>query len=96
MHFTLSDGVGVHQPLLAPHAVQNGEALSIAIAFTYRSKACHRRIMLHKANHALRNIGLKPRPYGQSPLIDSFKVAAYGSIVRARALASGKRYRMFW
>jgi hypothetical protein len=96
MHFTLSPGVGVHQPLLAPHAVANGTQMSIAMALTYRSKACHRRIMLHKANYALRRVGLRPRPYGQSPRLDSLKVAAYRSVVEARARLSGKRYQMFW
>ncbi|MDQ6674581.1 MAG: cupin-like domain-containing protein [Chloroflexota bacterium] len=96
MRFTLSNGVGIHQPLLAPHAVQNGSELSIAIAITYRSKACHRRIMLHKANYALRKLGLHPRPHGQSPLIDNLKITVYRVLVQARALVLRRRYRMFW
>jgi hypothetical protein len=88
--FPLGPGDGVHHPFLAPHAVQNGPAISVAMAFTFRSKASHRRVLVHRANHRLRRLGLDPTPYGRSPARDSLKSLAYGALMRARAAGKAR------
>ena len=87
MKFTLGPGTGVHQPLLAPHAVQNGDELSIAIALTFRSAACRRRILIHQANYELRRLGISTAAYAASPIVDSIKHSAYRGYLGARSLA---------
>jgi hypothetical protein len=73
MNFTLQPGTGLHQPFLAPHAMQNGEGdFSIAMAFTFRTRATVRRIAVHQANWRLRRLGLHPS-YGKSPAVDTLK-----------------------
>jgi Cupin-like domain len=93
MTFTLSPGTGVHQPLLAPHAVQNGNELSIAIALTFRSKACVRRIRIHQANYQLRQVGLNPGAFGTSPLLDRIKHQGYNGYLSAMTTARNLRHR---
>jgi hypothetical protein len=93
MRFELGPGTGVHQPLLAPHAVQNGEELSIAIALTFRTAACRRRILIHQANYEMGQLGIKTGAYGASPVADSIKHAAYRSYLGARSLARSIRRR---
>ncbi len=90
MTFTLSPGTGVHQPLLAPHAVVNNSEISIAIALTFRSRATRRRIAIHKANYKLRRLGINPGAYDDSRVLDSLKEGTYRGIrsIRSRLRAT--------
>lgn len=77
-------GVGVHQPWGAPHAVTNGDEVSVSLAVTFRSTASVRHAALLTANHALRKRGLKPTSPGESRLKDLGKLVAYRSLMRLR------------
>jgi hypothetical protein len=56
--------MGVHSPMFAPHATTCGDGVSIAMAVTFRTRACERRMMIHGLNHRLRKHGRRPQPFG--------------------------------
>ena len=80
--FDLTPGDALHVPLLAPHWVRNGEAVSVSFSITWRSGLSVAEGDTHRANAWLRARGLKPRPPG-GPL-DGPKRAAYKALRRAR------------
>jgi hypothetical protein len=88
MQFALGPGIGVQQPLLAPHAVTVRDELSIAIALTFRTRSIKRRIGVHTTNYKLRRMGFKPGGYNQSPLADSLKFGALRGYHSVRDLAN--------
>lgn len=90
MAFSLTPGTGVHQPLIAPHAVVNGDEVSIAIAITFRSTGSNRRAAIHKANYKLRQLGINPGRYGTSPLFDGIKYGSYRGLRGARHLVGSR------
>ncbi|WP_433971924.1 cupin-like domain-containing protein [Tunturiibacter lichenicola] len=73
--FTLRPGAGVHIPLNNPHWLKNGDAISISLSINYQYKDTLRK-NVYQANYYLRKMGLKPRPLGSSPLVDSVKASA--------------------
>jgi hypothetical protein len=88
MTFSLAPGTGVHQPFTAPHAVVNGDEISIAMAVTFRSQSIVRRIAIHQANYRLRRLGINPGAYGQSPLADDLKLRALRGYHALRGLTA--------
>ena len=82
--FELTPGLAVHVPLAAPHWVQNGDEVSVSFSITFQTAASMRRKHAHRMNARLRQLGLEPRPIGQSPLRDGFKQLCY-RLVRPRA-----------
>ena len=62
--FDLGPGDALHVPLLAPHWVRNGRAVSVSFSITWRSKASVAEADTHRANAWLRGRGLSPRPPG--------------------------------
>ena len=76
MTFDLRPGLGVHHPFIAPHRVHTGSALSISLAFTFRTRQSDWRTRAHAFNHALRRRGLSPRPVGQHQMLDRAKAVA--------------------
>jgi hypothetical protein len=85
MTFELRPGLGLHHPFFAPHAAQGADGISIAMAVAFRSKAMQRRMMVHRANHVLRRVGLRLQPFGDSPWLDSLKYHAFRTWVEARS-----------
>ena len=85
-HNDLRAGTGVHQPFLAPHMAKNGDAVSVAMAATYRTQRTHRRAALYRLNHSLRQLGVAPTPVGQSAIRDSLKYGVVEAYRRARKL----------
>jgi len=81
--FNLEPGLGGYMPSTAPHWVKNGDNVSITISFTFYTDGLRRRKLLHRGNHSLRRLGLKPSPVGQSPLKDGVKYAAFRALFRA-------------
>jgi hypothetical protein len=90
----LRPGTGVHHPYLAPHWVRNGDEVSVSLAITYRTTATARQVQARSMNGLLRRIGLVPRPYGESPVRDSLKAAAFGAVLPLRPLAAHVRARL--
>ncbi|MEZ4270056.1 MAG: cupin-like domain-containing protein [Myxococcota bacterium] len=84
--FKLTPGDGVHHPSTAPHWVKNGNEVSISFSTTFWSRASKRRDLVYRSNFALRRLGLKPRPFGESPLIDSVKHRGFRAYSAAKRL----------
>lgn len=82
--FPQQPGIGVHHPWAAPHAVENGDEVSVSVALTYRSDASVRRAALLRANYALRKRGLTPTPPGESSVKDFSKLMLYRSLMRLK------------
>jgi hypothetical protein len=71
--FTLEPGMGVHIPINAPHWVQNGNNVSIAVSINYHSWATER-ANIYRCNYYLRNkLGVTPTPPFRSPARDFVK-----------------------
>jgi hypothetical protein len=71
--YQLTPGVGVHHPPLAPHRIKNGDEVSISVSFYYTMPETEYRARVHQVNFLLRKLGLRPRPPGQSALVDEAK-----------------------
>ncbi len=71
--FELEPGQGGYMPSTSPHMVENGDAPSITVSFTYYTDATRRRQLLYRGNARMRALGLSPRPVGESPARDRTK-----------------------
>ena len=60
--FDLEPGMGGYMPSTAPHMVENGDAPSITMSFTYYTDSTRRRELLYRGNAQLRRMGLSPTP----------------------------------
>jgi hypothetical protein len=90
MVFELTPGLGVHNPLTAPHWVKVGPEVSISFSITFRTRKSEERAAVYSMNSQLRKMGLTPTPFGRSTIKDSAKVYMSKVMGRAKALA-GKR-----
>src|SRR6202000_1781040 len=72
MVFNMRPGTAAHTPVNTGHWLKNGSDISISMNLNF---VFHDRIWgnIYKANHMLRQRGLKPTPPGQSALKDSVK-----------------------
>ncbi len=90
--FHLQPGDGVHIPVNCPHWLKNDNNVSISLSvnFQYPDSA---RANLYRANYALRKMGIRPSPPGQSTWRDAVKKSTVGGVVRGRNLvrALGRR-----
>jgi hypothetical protein len=75
--YDLRAGYGLHVPPNAPHWVQNGNNVSVALSVNYELRSVGRLTDLHRFNRKLRGIGLDPVPPGRSQWRDEVKLAAY-------------------
>jgi len=82
--FDLPPGVGLHVPVNAPHWVKNGNEVSISLSITFQNPSNDRRRAIYQFNAGLRKRGLKPTPFGKSPLRDSIKFNVYRIARRAK------------
>jgi hypothetical protein len=71
--FEAKPGMGAYMPSTAPHWVENGSSVSITVSFTYYTERTYRQKSLYRANYALRELGLSPRPVGSSLIRDEAK-----------------------
>lgn len=83
--FDLTPGDALHVPLLAPHWVRNGDAVSVSFSITWRSEVSVREGDVHRANAGLRARGLSPRPPG-GPW-DGAKLAGYRALRKLGAVS---------
>ncbi|MEY4269234.1 MAG: hypothetical protein RLZZ58_450 [Pseudomonadota bacterium] len=56
----LHPGEAIHVPVMAPHYVRNGAAVSVSLSITWRSTWSYREAEAHAANKWLRKFGLNP------------------------------------
>jgi len=57
----LSAGDAVHVPVMSPHWVQNGDAVSISLSVTWRSEWSYEEADAHACNKWLRRFGISPK-----------------------------------
>ena len=90
--FLLEPGRGVYVPPFAPHWVSNGDAISISLSITFRTRRSQAAERAHGVNARLRRLGLHPKPAGQDPRSDRAKAAVWSGVERVKrargALAS--------
>jgi hypothetical protein len=91
--FDFAPGKGLHIPILAPHWVQNGDSVSVAISVNCSLHSNARLARLYKLNRLMRKGGLSPTPPGASPWRDRLKLAALGGLEFARERTRGNRQR---
>jgi hypothetical protein len=82
--FRLHPGKGVYVWPFAPHWVRNGDADSISLSITFRTQESRRIERVHRFNARMRRLHLKPRPAGQSQVVDRSK---------ARLIETAGRFR---
>jgi len=75
--FKLQPGDAVYVPVKAPHWVQNGDAVSVSLSITWRSRLSDDEARLHRANAWLRRYGAHPSPPETAPLRGQAKVLAH-------------------
>jgi hypothetical protein len=73
--FELRPGTGVHLPVNNPHWLKNGDNISISLSINYQYKDTRRK-NVYQANYYLRKMGIKPKPLGNSEIVDSIKSSA--------------------
>jgi hypothetical protein len=86
--FTLRPGDALHLPTHGAHWVQNHDEVSVGLSLNLefpKSKYAD----VYRANYYLRRAGLKPRPPGQSALMDRSKSAAIGALRQVRSMVKG-------
>jgi hypothetical protein len=87
--FPMAPGDGVHVPMYCPHWVRVGQAVSISLSVTCRSRVSVRRDAALRVNARLRRFGINPVPPFQSSWRDQAKQAvdrALGFVERAAKL----------
>ncbi len=80
--YDLRAGHGVHIPTGAPHWVQNGDNVSIALSINYDLRSVHRLSRLYRFNNRFRRFGGRPTAPGVSPWRDRVKLAAASRLIR--------------
>lgn len=90
----LKPGVGVYMPFTCPHAVTNGDQVSITISMTYCTKSTRRVEIIHRCNAFLKKHGMEPSPIGSSRLRDHLKYLVFDQVARAKNLARGLPARL--
>jgi hypothetical protein len=78
--FLLEPGRGVYVPPFAPHWVSNGDAISISLSITFRTRRSQAAERAHGVNARLRRLGLHPKAAGQDPRSDRAKAAVWSGI----------------
>ena len=84
--FDLEPGMGGYMPSTTPHMVENGDAPSITISFTYYTDATRQRELIYRGNARLRELGFDPTPVGASPGRDRVKHAVLAGFTQAKNL----------
>jgi hypothetical protein len=82
--YKLHAGNGVHIPVNCPHWVENDDNVSVSLNVNVQFKDTLR-ANTYRANHALRTLGLTPRPPGQSPAVDYLKSRSMVPMMAAKS-----------
>lgn len=72
--WSLTPGVGVHHPPLAPHSIANGKNVSVSLSLYYVMPEMENDGYVYQANYCMRKLGLHPRLPGASALADGAKI----------------------
>jgi hypothetical protein len=79
-------GRGIHIPTHAPHWVQNGNNISVALSVNFELKSVADLSMIYRFNRWLRRAGVTPKPPGSHPLRDGAKLAIAKTAFTGRRL----------
>ncbi len=82
---TLERGMGFHIPSLHPHAVENGDQVSVAVTTMFFTDATERRRDLYRMKAWQRSLGLPTAPVGAHPRADAAKLLGLAAARRLRA-----------
>ena len=85
--FHLEPGHGAYMPSTSPHLVENGDAPSITISFTYYTDATRRDSLLHSTHDRLRRLGLTPAPVGHHRALDTVVYGVHRGLASLHQLA---------
>jgi hypothetical protein len=85
----LAPGDGLYMPMGSPHAVSTGRDITVTLSVLMNTRTAFDLVEAYRANHALRRLGLLPRPVGDSSLRDSIKRRTVKAARRVRDLARG-------
>ena len=86
--YDLRAGHGVHIPTGAPHWVQNGDNVSIALSINFDLRSVDQMSRLYRFNNRVRRFGAKPTAPGVSAWRDRVKLAAATRLIRVAPMAS--------
>ena len=75
--FDLQPGYALYFPPFDPHYVVNSNEVSVSFSCGFFTPRQDRRWGIHRVNRRLRNWGLTPTPYGESPTRDAVKCGLY-------------------
>jgi hypothetical protein len=73
--YVMRPGTGVHIPVNAPHWLENHNNVSISLSVNFQFNDSLK-ANTYRANYLLRRLGMKPKPPGESGLLDSVKSVA--------------------
>lgn len=82
--FRIAPGEGVYNPPFVPHWVQNGQAVSVSLSITFRTRLSQRFEHVHTFNAKLRRLHVSSKPPGNSETADRAKAAAVVTWTRVR------------
>lgn len=82
--YKLRAGTGVHIPVNCPHWVENDDNISVSLNVNVQFKDTLR-ANTYRVNHALRTLGLNPKPPGQSPAVDYLKSRSMVPVMAAKS-----------
>lgn len=71
--FELRPGQGLFIPAHSPHWVENGPEVCVSFAITFLTQGLQKEANVHWLNAKLRQKGLSPKPYSDSPVRDNLK-----------------------
>ena len=74
--FELAPGLGVCNPVIFPHWVQNGSEVSISLSINFK-RTSDNAADVYRLNSRLRKIGLNPEEPGKAGLVDQTKGLVY-------------------
>jgi hypothetical protein len=80
----LSPGEALFVPVMAPHHVKNGPAVSISLSITWRSDWSFAEADARAFNGLLRNAGIRPRAPGRFPVQNTAKAYAWRVVTKLR------------
>jgi Cupin-like domain len=84
----LRPGEALFVPVMAPHHVRNGPAVSISLSITWRSDWSFAEADARAFNGVLRKVGLRPRAPGRFPAQNKAKALAWRAIRKLSRNAS--------
>jgi hypothetical protein len=85
----LKPGEALFVPVMAPHHVKNGPAVSISLSITWRSDWSFAEADARAFNGVLRKIGVRPRAPGRFPDQNKAKALAWRAIRKLAKTVSG-------